>query len=73
MNNNDGFIETILIDIWNITDSIANIAQRNSSISILTTGILLILGIVIIINQLRIHKQLRKIQEQLKQKGSEEK
>lgn len=36
------------------------------------TGVMLILGIVIIINQIRIRKQLRQIREQLKQKDNKD-
>lgn len=68
MLSNDGFVETILTDIWNTTDRIEVITNQNTTITIVLFGLLLILGIVIIINQIRIRKQLRRIQEQLEQK-----
>lgn len=72
MKYNDGFLETILIDIWNEVDIITTNTERLKILAGVSIGLLLILGSVIIVNQIRIRKQLRRIQEQLEQKDKPE-
>lgn len=72
MTSKDGFLETILVDIWNTTDNIIANTNLLKILSAINIGLLLILSTVIIINQIRIRKQLRQIQEQLDQKDKPE-